>query len=255
MQLSTILQLEQRRMVGNMDYNFQRNRTDKIQRVKMVEELEKAAKVFSYIEFGWRDFDRVAEISGNTLKREFGSWKNALKALSVHLKSKRIELKPKSKISISDSHLFNEMDEIWSSLGHRPSRCECERARPAYSYNTYRRRFGGWQKACLKFIEYKMGGEAISIEDASEVKLKTSNELPLQPPAQYEPSKGRNISLKLRLDVLNRDGFRYIDHVIPFSKDGKTSIQNLQTLCQDCNLGKSNDEVGLNIFKGNNEIS
>ncbi len=69
---------------------------------------------------------------------------------------------------------------------------------------------------------------------------------------------GRSIPLKIRLKVLDRDAYRcilcgrspainigvrlHIDHKIPFSKGGRTTIDNLQTLCQDCNLGKS-DEV------------
>jgi len=32
----------------------------------------------------------------------------------------------------------------------------------------------------------------------------------------------------------------HIDHIIPFSKGGKTSFENCVCMCEDCNLGKSN---------------
>lgn len=63
------------------------------------------------------------------------------------------------------------------------------------------------------------------------------------------------ISLLLRYQVLKRDGEKckkcgaspkqdaaivlHVDHIIPVSKGGKTTIENLQTLCDKCNLGKS----------------
>lgn len=67
--------------------------------------------------------------------------------------------------------------------------------------------------------------------------------------------QSRRIPDKLRYQVLKRDNFKccacgaspakdptielHIDHIIPWSKGGKTSIENLQTLCSKCNLGKS----------------
>ena len=68
-------------------------------------------------------------------------------------------------------------------------------------------------------------------------------------------SASRSISDKLRYQVLKRDHFAcracgaspakdpsvelQIDHIIPWSKGGQTELENLQTLCSKCNLGKS----------------
>lgn len=65
----------------------------------------------------------------------------------------------------------------------------------------------------------------------------------------------REPGLQLRFQVLKRDNFKccscgaspakdpsielHIDHIIPWSKGGETSIDNLQTLCSKCNIGKS----------------
>lgn len=67
--------------------------------------------------------------------------------------------------------------------------------------------------------------------------------------------KSRVISNTLRYKVLKRDHFRccacgaspakdptvelHIDHIVPWSKGGETTLENLQTLCSKCNLGKS----------------
>lgn len=58
----------------------------------------------------------------------------------------------------------------------------------------------------------------------------------------------------IRYNVLKRDNFQcqlcgatakdgaklHVDHIIPVSKGGKTIMSNLQTLCDRCNIGKSN---------------
>ena len=70
----------------------------------------------------------------------------------------------------------------------------------------------------------------------------------------YRQKKDRYISTTLRYLVLNRDRFRcalcgrspltdpsvelHLDHIIPFSKGGTTTSENLQTLCRECNMGK-----------------
>lgn len=63
-----------------------------------------------------------------------------------------------------------------------------------------------------------------------------------------------NIPRGLRKEVFKRDGNRcvqcgakkedgatlHVDHIIPVSKGGTDELDNLQTLCSDCNLNKSN---------------
>jgi predicted restriction endonuclease len=65
--------------------------------------------------------------------------------------------------------------------------------------------------------------------------------------------KRKTLSAKLRYEVFKRDQFKCricgrtaketkleVDHIIPVSKGGTDDLDNLQTLCVDCNRGKSN---------------
>lgn len=234
-----------------MEYKFERTRLNKIPRDKIVTELEHAAKVLNYVEFGWRDFNKVANITRSPVVKEFGSWKKAIDFLREHLKNKGITLKERKIRYYSDGQLFAEMDRIWKLLGQRPSRTQWESSEPKISYNCYKKRFSGWTNACLKFIEYKMGR---SLDDnVVQIHEISKDKEDIKQPVKAEEK--RVIPLKLRLDVLSRDKFRcvfcgkspatdlgtilHIDHIIPFSKGGKTNLNNLQTLCSDCNIGKS----------------
>lgn len=73
-------------------------------------------------------------------------------------------------------------------------------------------------------------------------------------------NKYRNVSLRTRHKVLERDDFRCqdcgaspamgavleVDHTIPVSKGGTNDMSNLRTLCADCNRGKSDRIVNYN---------
>lgn len=65
--------------------------------------------------------------------------------------------------------------------------------------------------------------------------------------------RSRYIPASVRVSVLTRDNYKCIfcgrssqqvvlevDHIKPFSKGGSNHINNLQTLCMDCNRGKGN---------------
>lgn len=69
----------------------------------------------------------------------------------------------------------------------------------------------------------------------------------------------RTIPLGLRYKVLKKDNYKcvacghgaldgaklHLDHKLPFSLGGLTELKNLQTLCSDCNISKSNKFIDL----------
>lgn len=244
-----------------MDFKFDRTRIDKIPREKIIGELEKVAEKYQYTRFTSKDFLRDASIGHQVVFREFGTWDEAMRVLTNHLKQKNLTLKqrtkPKRKDAYTQRQLFDEMQRIWSKIGHRPSKIEWEQADPEINYNTVRRHFNGWTNACLKFIEHITGETVVENKAISE---KLDNQPKKK--VKYEPENNRTIPLGIRLEVLARDNFRcvycgkspstdigtklHIDHILPFSKGGKSILENLQALCLDCNLGKSDRPMKIN---------
>ena len=90
-------------------------------------------------------------------------------------------------------------------------------------------------------------------EPEEEVQERTDNPIRMKRVSRKRTS--RNINLKMRFAVLQRDSFvcrscgaspaknpgveLHIDHIVPWSRGGETEIENLQTLCSKCNYGKS----------------
>lgn len=77
-------------------------------------------------------------------------------------------------------------------------------------------------------------------------------------PAKRPQSKRTALSKRLRLLVLERDGFRCrlcgktaretkleVDHKVPVAKGGTDSLNNLWTLCFDCNRGKADLKLSV----------
>lgn len=148
---------------------------------------------------------------------------------------------------ISDIELFQEIQRVWDILKRQPKVGDFHSGLFRYSLNSFTRRFGGWRRTLEAFVKWidedfadEMGG----------AELEMTNKTP------YSSRGSRYISLALRLQVMDRDGFMcvkcranrqtnpevkfHIDHIIPWSLGGKTELENLQLLCSTCNLKKNN---------------
>ena len=91
-------------------------------------------------------------------------------------------------------------------------------------------------------------------KEAEKVRIRREREKSMPEHRRFVAEQRRLMTDSLRYDVLRRDGFRcqlcgataddgyklHVDHIIPVSKGGKTELSNLRTLCERCNMGKSN---------------
>ena len=98
---------------------------------------------------------------------------------------------------------------------------------------------------------------AVRLQPARQFSVRSRAARPAQ--TNIKPEDRREPSIGLRFKVLQRDLFRctrcgrspatelgcvlHVDHHIPFSKGGKTTFENLRSLCSRCNVGKSNRSV------------
>lgn len=98
-------------------------------------------------------------------------------------------------------------------------------------------------------IGLKGADEILGVGRIREIKINAVNEF-ITDMFEFNPEK-RDIPSKLRLAILNRDKTTcqvcsrgmgevplQIDHIIPFSRGGKTTPFNLQTVCRQCNITK-----------------
>lgn len=137
----------------------------------------------------------------------------------------------KSSNKYSDKELLDFIKQWVEENEDVPSTRDFNKSDSYPSEQTYARRFGSWV-AAIKLAGY-------------DAKTKY--------PESFFANERSKVSSTLRFAVLKRDGFRctycggtpkegyilHVDHVIPISENGKTTMNNLTTACIICNNGKS----------------
>jgi len=177
-----------------------------------------------------RLYQAHGKYSHTTASKRFGSWNAALKAADLQILNK---------LDVTDEGLFVNLEQVWLALGRQPRKRDLIPPVSRYSESPYARRFGSWRQSLEAFVQW-------------------ANTTPGAPapvaPQQRARRTPRDPNSALRWRVANRDSFRcqhcgrspalhagvrlHIDHIVPWSKGGETALENLQTLCSECNLGK-----------------
>lgn len=178
----------------------------------------------------------------DTLINRFGSWNKAIE---------KANLRKGMVFDLSDEDLFRNIENVWVTLGRQPKSKEMKVPLSECSITPYMTRFGSWQKALKKFVEYV--NQDRDEEDNIRDNVEQKEDQKLTPVLKRT---SHAISHRLRFRILLRDGFTcrkcgasplkspgvelHVDHIVPWSKGGETVNDNLETKCAKCNLGKGN---------------
>ena len=205
---------------------------------ELLADLRRVAELLAPSHMSRRQYAQHGLYGVTTLHSRFGSWNRALLAAGLSIVHEK---------DISDGRLFENVLTLWQHFGRQPRSNELAHEPSKISLGPYNRRFGSWTAALEAFVNFANGSGAESpvFQPDTEADRRTT---------------GRTPSLRLRWHVLQRDRFTccacgasparnlgvelHVDHIVPWSKDGKTVLENLQTLCSVCNLGKSNVHLG-----------
>ena len=213
-----------------------------VSKEELLAELRSVAADLNTTTLRKRDFNARARFSADSVLRRFGSWRKALQQASL--------TSAKLGHRYTDEECFENLLAVWTALGRQPKYREMNDTPSVVGGKAYSKRWGTWRKALHAFAL-----RANSDEKSPDVIVSaTSTISKLKDQPTPSAAERRDIPLSLRYKVLVRDRFRcvlcgrspaanpglelHIDHRVAFSRGGKTVIENLRSLCKDCNLGK-----------------
>jgi hypothetical protein len=232
----------------------------------LLSELRSTAAKSNSMAFSYAEYRALGgSYSIGTFQKHIGRWRHAVSLIGradghAH---------PRPHLTFTNEDFFAEMQRVWEILGRQPNSREMKQCGSKMSHQAFQVRFGSWMRAVHAFC-----ADRGSAEDRSESSPPVgtgelaSGAQPF-PSIAHEQTKEhvtegllvihkttpRAPSLRLRFKVFQRDRFTcracgrspatengvvlHVDHIIPYSGPGETTLNNLQTLCGRCNLGKS----------------
>ena len=217
----------------------------------LIEDIRRVAAIMGRNYISGPEYDEHGKYNRGQRAKKYGGWNGLL--IAAGLEQTPFRTGPQR--TYSNKELFEEMERVWIKLGHQPS-ADYFRSKGNTKINAkpYVNRFGGWRKALEAFVAY-INSDDDSEDTPTETVEGNDPITTIDEDKAIRHKTSRNINLRLRFRVMARDHFKcckcgkspatdpsvvlHIDHIYPYSKGGETVMENLQTLCSECNLGKS----------------
>ena len=198
---------------------------------ELIKDLKEVALKLGKDKVTIRQYETFGKYNGKTLINKFDSWNKSLEKAGLSITTR---------MNIPEEELFQNLANLWQHFGRQPKFHEVKQPLSKFSVSPYAQRYGSWYNALRAFIA-AMNGDIIDTKQTHNEKNATNNP--------------RSINYRTRFKVMQRDDFKcqicgaspatqagvllHVDHIVPVAKGGQATMDNLQTLCQKCNLGKS----------------
>jgi len=205
---------------------------------ELITELRRVSSVLKKNSVSRFENDQNGKYGTTTYIRRFGSWFNSLEKAGLQ--------KTRTPMNLPEEELFKNLEEVWIKLGRQPRYSEVQKPLSRYHVGTYENRYGTWRNALGRFVSF-INNEA---KDSTE---KSLEKIAVEPATKHKTK--RNINWRLRFIVMRQNHFKcsscgrspatdpkiilHVDHIKAWANGGETVLENLQTLCSICNIGKS----------------
>lgn len=210
--------------------------------------IEELKRVHSIVGREWLtsdDFNAHSVTSEEAVRRRFGAFRKGLDAAGI-------PSHPFKARQFTDQQCFENIAEVWTHYRRPPAYRETFEPPSKIQGKTYISRWGTWRKTLRAFVDWTNAYDRPQGSDEPEPDAGVVQE----PTKRARRPEGdcRGVRPGLRFKVFMRDRFccvacgrspathlgieLHADHILAVANGGKTTLENLQTLCRECNLGK-----------------
>lgn len=161
----------------------------------------------------------------------------------------------------TEEECFENLVTVWTHYGRPPQHDEMKLPPSVVGPKTYVIRWGTWRKALRVFVDWA-NADSESSSPSTNTTLEVAEKLGVAPQPSVQLVRKeedcRGVRPGLRFRVFSRDKFACVacgrtpkidnvvlhaDHIVSVYDKGRTVLENLQTLCQECNLGKGKTSI------------
>jgi hypothetical protein len=228
--------------------NARRQAAKRMSDAELLAELRRVAQVIGTETLTQGQLRAHSSIRAEAVIRRFGSWDDGLQEAGLR----------RSKLGrrYSEEQYFENLLTVWTHYGRQPRYSEMDKTPSVITAGAYEKRFGRWTNALVAFVQRM---NETSDTEGNPDPSASGKPIPAHArgTAADTTTQGRGkqkIPVSLRYVILKRDGFRcvlcgrspanylgcelHVDHMVPASKGGATTADNLRTTCSVCNIGK-----------------